>query len=121
MIAGVVVSRHRLRIRVDHDGLIAGVAEREGCLAATVVELNPLADAIGPAAQDHDAPLVALRSRLILSQNRWLLVSLSIDIDRRRFQHRSAGMRCVEPQGAAWRRQPHTGRGLDFGAAAAGS
>jgi exodeoxyribonuclease-3 len=35
--------------------------------------------------------------------------------DRRRFQHRPAGIGCVEPQGAAESRQPYAHRGRDAG------
>jgi hypothetical protein len=54
-VARVVVGRYRLGIRVDHDRL---VAERPECLCrvdAAVVELDSLADAVRPAADDDDA------------------------------------------------------------------
>ena len=53
-VRGVVVGRHRLRIAVDHDGLVADLLQREGGMAAAIVELDALADAVGSAAQDHD-------------------------------------------------------------------
>ena len=52
-IAGVVVGGHRLGVGVDHDGLVAVLLQRKGGVAAAVVELNALADAVGAAAQDH--------------------------------------------------------------------
>ena len=58
-VGGVVVGRDRLRVAVDHDGLGARLGEREAGVAAAVVELDALADAVGPAAQDDH--LVALR------------------------------------------------------------
>ncbi len=54
----VVVGAHGLGIAVDHDGLEAQFLEREAGLHAAIVELNALADAVRPAAQDdHLAPV----------------------------------------------------------------
>ena len=53
-VAGVVVGRNRLRIAVDHDGFVTIVAQRECRVAAAVVELNSLPDAVGPAAENDD-------------------------------------------------------------------
>ncbi len=64
-VAGVVVGRDGLRIAVDHDGLVAVIAQREGRVAAAVIELDSLPDAIGPAAQDDDL-LAVSRRRLVL-------------------------------------------------------
>ena len=50
----VVVGRHRLGVAVDHDRLEAGVAQGEAGVDAAVVELDALADAVGPGAEDHD-------------------------------------------------------------------
>src|SRR3546814_12638148 len=52
-VRGVVIRRHRLRIAVHHDGFIAGLAEGIGGVDAAVVELDALADAVRPAAEDH--------------------------------------------------------------------
>ena len=60
-IRGVVVGRHRLRIAVDHDGLVADVVQRERRVAAAVVELDALADAVRPAAEDDHLLLVGGR------------------------------------------------------------
>ena len=68
-IGGVVVGRDGFGIAVDHDGFIAGFAEREGGMAAAIVELDALADAVGTAAEDDDllavggARLVGARRR----------------------------------------------------------
>ena len=51
-VGGVVVGRHGLRVAVDHDRFEAGVAQREGGMAAAIVELDALADAVRPAAED---------------------------------------------------------------------
>jgi hypothetical protein len=53
-VGGVVVGRDGLRVAVDHDGLEAVLAQRERRVHAAVVELDALADAVGPAAQHHD-------------------------------------------------------------------
>ena len=58
-VGGVVVGRHRLRIAVDHDGLVADLLEREGGVAAAIVELDALADAVRAAAEDDDLLSVA--------------------------------------------------------------
>ena len=45
-IGGVVVGRDGLRIAIDHDGLVAGVAQGERGVHARVVELDPLTDSV---------------------------------------------------------------------------
>ena len=42
----VVIRRHRLRIAVDHDRLVAGVPKRERGVAAAIVELDALPDPV---------------------------------------------------------------------------
>src|SRR3954451_19805239 len=63
-IAGIVVRRDRLRIAIYHDGLVAVLAQSEGCMAAAVVELDSLPDTIRSAAKDKDL-LLCSRRRLI--------------------------------------------------------
>ena len=53
-VAGVVIGGDGLRIAVDHDRFDAEFLQREGRVAAAVIELDSLADAVGAAAQDHD-------------------------------------------------------------------
>jgi hypothetical protein len=53
-VGGVVVGRHGLRVAVDHDRLVARVLQREGGMAAAIVELDALADPVGAAAEDDD-------------------------------------------------------------------
>ncbi len=48
-VGGVVVSGDRLRVAVHHDRLEAHLRERVGGVHAAVVELDPLADPVGPA------------------------------------------------------------------------
>ncbi len=50
----VVVGRHRLGVAVDHDRLETGIAQRETGVAAAVIELDTLPDAVRAAAEDHD-------------------------------------------------------------------
>ena len=57
----VVVRRYRLRIAVDHDGLVTVFAHRERRVHATVVELDPLPDSVGTTAQHHDLAPVGRR------------------------------------------------------------
>ena len=59
LVGGVVVGGDRLGVAVDHDGLVARLAEGEGGVHAAVVELDALADPVGAAAEDHDLPAVA--------------------------------------------------------------
>ena len=59
-VARVVVGAHRLGVRVDHHRLDAHLTQREAGVAAAVVELDPLADPVWPAAEDDDPLLVAL-------------------------------------------------------------
>jgi hypothetical protein len=53
-VAGVVVGADGLGVRVDHHRLDAQLAHRERGLHAAVVELDPLPDAVGAAADDDD-------------------------------------------------------------------
>ena len=64
-VGSVVVGGDGLRVAVDHDGLEAVFAQRKRRVHAAVVELDALADAVGPAAQHHDF-LAAGRPRLAL-------------------------------------------------------
>ena len=60
----VVVGGDRLRVAVDHDRFHAELAQRERGVDAAVVELDPLADAVGARAQDDD--LAARRRRRLV-------------------------------------------------------
>ncbi|MPM37476.1 hypothetical protein SDC9_84093 [bioreactor metagenome] len=65
LVAGVVIGRHGFRIAVDHHRFEAGLAQREGGMDAAIVEFDPLADAIGTAAENHVGFLVAARPHRI--------------------------------------------------------
>ena len=58
-VAGVVVGRNGLRVRVHHDDLVPGLPQRERRVTAAVVELDPLPDPVRTAAEDHDRLLFA--------------------------------------------------------------
>ena len=52
-VGGVVVGGDRLRVAVDHDGLVAGRAQRHHRVHAGVVELDALPDPVRPGAEDQ--------------------------------------------------------------------
>src|SRR5690606_38791409 len=86
-VARVVVGADRLGIRVDHDRLDAQLAQRETRMATAVVEFDPLADPVGPAAEDHDT----LAARRLL-RNFILLFIGGVVVRRVRFEFRRAGI-----------------------------
>ena len=53
-VAGVVVGGDRLGIAVDHDGLVTIFAQRVAGMAAAVVELDSLPNAVGAGAKNDD-------------------------------------------------------------------
>ena len=66
-IGGVVVSGHGLGVAVDHDRLVADLAQGERRVDARVVELDALSNAIGPGAEDdHLAPVAGLDLGLLV-------------------------------------------------------
>ncbi len=62
----VVVRGDGFRVAVDHNGLVAGLAQRHGGVDAGVVELDALADAVGPGAEDQDGRLGVQRDLVLL-------------------------------------------------------
>ncbi len=90
-VRGVVVGRDRLGVAVDHDRLVAGVAQRHGRVHAAVVELDPLPDPVGPRAEDDDpgafgrADLVLLLvGRVVVRRERLELGGAGVDRLERR-------------------------------------
>lgn len=65
-VGGVVVRGDGLGVAVDHHGLVARVAEREGGVDAGVVELDALADAVRTGTQDDHRGLLARRDLRLL-------------------------------------------------------
>ena len=53
LVTHVEVGRYRLRVRVDHDRLIASFSQSENRLHAAVVELNALPDSVRSTPEDH--------------------------------------------------------------------
>ena len=88
-VAGVVVGRDGLRIAVDHDGLVAIVFERESGVAAAVVELDSLADAVGARAENDDLRLVGRRRFVLFVVGR-------VEVGRHRFELGGAGVHELE-------------------------
>ncbi len=81
-VGGVVVGRDRLGVAVDHDGLGAGLRQREGGMAAAVVELDALADAVRASPQDDH--LVARRGVGLADRPAVFLARLRQDLARLR-------------------------------------
>src|SRR5690606_11285360 len=84
-VAGVVVGGDRLRVAVDHDGLVAGLRQGEGRVDAAVVELHALADPVGSGAEDDDLGLAAGRDL-------GLLVVAGVQVGRGRGELGGAGV-----------------------------
>ncbi len=58
-VGDVEVGRDRLRIRIDHHRAVTQLPEGHRRTDAAVVELDPLPDAVGAAAEDDDRPVAA--------------------------------------------------------------
>ena len=84
-IDGVVVGGNGLRVAVDHHRLEALLAEREGGVAAAVVELDPLPDAVRAAAEDDH---LGARRGIGLA----LALVGAVEIGRERLEFRGAGV-----------------------------
>ena len=74
LVRRVVVGAHRLRVGVDHDRLEAVLAEGEAGVDAAVVELDSLADPVGPAPEDHHLAAPGPGLRLVLPFVRGVVV-----------------------------------------------
>ena len=81
-VAGVVVGRDRLRVAVDHDRLVVVFLERECRMAAAVIELDSLPDAVGAAAQDDDFALLRRRRFVFLVVGRVEIGSHALEFGR---------------------------------------
>ena len=67
-VGGVAVGGHRLRVAVDHDGLVAGGAGRHDAVDAAVIELDALADAVRTAAEHDHLAALGLRRLVVLAE-----------------------------------------------------
>ena len=81
-VGGVAVGGHRLRVAVDHDGLVASGAGRHDAVHAAVVELNALADAVWAAAQDDDLAAVRLGRLILLTECAVVVRRLGLEFRR---------------------------------------
>ena len=109
-VGGVVVRGDGLRVAVDHHGLVARVAQREGGVDAGVVELDALADAVRAGAQDDHRGLLARRRPRSPRRRRSRSTASSPRTRRRRCRPscRPGGCRArAAPRG----RRPRAGRG----------
>ena len=91
----VVIRRHRLRIAIDHDGLVALLAQREAGVTAAIVEFDALPDAVRPTTENDDF-LFVRRRRLAggLARERPLVGRIHVGRGRREF--RRAGVDALE-------------------------
>ena len=89
LIGGIVIGAHGLRIAIDHDRFVALFAQGKRRMHAAVVELDALADAVWPAAENHDL-LSRRRLRLVLA-----FIS-RIQIRRERLKLGAAGIDGIE-------------------------
>ena len=53
LVTHIKVCRYSLRVRVDHDRLIASFSKSENCLHTAVVELNALPNSVRPTPEDY--------------------------------------------------------------------
>ena len=65
-VARVVIGRNGFRIRIHHQGFESILLQRERGVNAAIIKFNALADAVGPAAQDHHFPRVR-RSHFVIA------------------------------------------------------
>ena len=84
-VTGIEVGGDGLGVGVDHDRLQAGLLEGPGGVHGAVVELYPLADADGPAA-DNERAVALQRRRLIL------LIVGAVEVGRLRLELGGAGV-----------------------------
>ena len=110
------VGRDGLGVAVHHDGVVAQLAERAHGLHAAVVELDALADAVGPGAEDDDRRALGL-GELVLELVRGVEVRrLGLDLGRARVDrlvHRPHARRPPQPADGRPRRirpAPRCGR-----------
>src|SRR6266516_6242476 len=66
-VAGIVIGRNRFRIGVNHDGFETELAQGEGGVDAAIIEFDALANAVGPATENHDFALTAFAALVLAS------------------------------------------------------
>ncbi len=81
-VARVVVGRNRFRIGVHHDGFETELAKGEGGVNAAVIEFDPLADAVGPTAEDHDFAFLAPADLVLVAVGGIVIRRVSLELGR---------------------------------------
>ncbi len=122
-VGGVVVGGDRLGIAVDHDRLHPRFLEGEGGVHAGVVELDALADPVGPRAEDHDLVARGGRRLVFLFVGRVEVGRVRLEFGRAGVHHLEGGADPrLEPQGPDFRfrlsaelRDPPVGEAHLFG------
>ncbi len=94
-VRGVVVGRYGFRVAVDHDGLLPGLVQGIRRMDAAIVELDALADAVGPAAQD-DHLLALGRVGFALGRADAVALVAGIHVGRARGEFAGAGVDALE-------------------------
>jgi hypothetical protein len=67
LVARVVIGRNRFGIRIHHQRLETVFLERERGVHAAIIELDALADAVRPAAENHHLLLVGIPAHLVIT------------------------------------------------------
>ena len=94
------VGRDGLGVAVHHDGVVAQLSERAHGLDAAVVELDALADPVGPGAEDDDGRALGLRKLVLELVRRVEVRRLGLDLSRAGvdgFVHRPHARRPSQP------------------------
>src|ERR1700730_1389019 len=81
-VAGIVVGRDRLRIRVYHHSLESFLFERERGVDATVIKLDSLSDAIWSATKYHHPAAVSFPNLILLSVGGVIVWGVSFKLGR---------------------------------------
>ncbi len=79
-VRGVVISGDGFGVGVDHHGLEAGLAQREGGMNAAIIEFNALPYAVGPATENHDLLGIGLLKFVLFSVGRVVVRSISLEL-----------------------------------------
>ena len=107
-----ILSRVPLKDPGKHDWQDNGEARHVGVRLECGIRLENVYVPAGGDTPDRTVnPKFGQKLDFIERMTRWSEDAARADDHRRRLQRRAAGMRRLEPQGAAQRRQPHAGRG----------
>ncbi len=93
-VASVVVGRDSLWIAVDHDGLEAVITQCKRRMAAAIVKLDALTDAVRPAAEDHNFFAIGRRGLVFFFVGR-------VQVWREAFELAGAGVNALVYRGHA--------------------